>query len=200
MPLGKLRFAAAPPKHSLNQRSGRDSAWEGGEEGGQVRGLQEGSAPEHEGPRERRGAQAAKPVPRIHYSKHLPGVSRGVGVGTLASTLAAGSDLGSSVTGAASRPAPRRGCTWSQPRARPRAASRSCTPCCAWSAHSPRPSARPVLPGPSSPAVLCLPAVPDSVGTLSSALLERPTFGGFRGGEGETKEQRRPELRLPEPR
>lgn len=190
MPLGKLRVAAAPPKHSLNQRSGRDSAWEG-VEGGQERGLEEGSAPEHEGPRERRSVQAVKPTPRIHYSKHLPGVSGGVGVGTSASTLA---DPVRS----------RQQCGWSslQTRApqtlhlesapRPPPRSPNCTPCCAWSAHSLRPNARP----PSSPA--------DSRGSRSQRspeldrdALHRPTrslyfIRGTRRRGGETEEERRP--------
>lgn len=88
MPLGKLWVAAAPPKHSLNQKCGRDSESQRGREGERERGLEEGSAPERQGPRERRSAGAAEAIPRIHYCKHLPGVSGGVGVGAAAPTLA----------------------------------------------------------------------------------------------------------------
>ena len=62
--------------------------WEGLREGGRERRLDEGSAPEREGPRQRRSAGAAEAIPRLHYCKHLPGVSEGVGVGVAAPTLA----------------------------------------------------------------------------------------------------------------
>lgn len=124
--------------------------------------------------------QAAKPTPRIHYSKHLPGVSGVVGVGTSASTLA--DPVGS-----------RQQCGWSSLQTRapqtlhlesapPPPRSPNCTPSCAWSAHSLRPNARPVLP--PTAVVLRLGEVPNSTGTLSTALLDLPTLFRVRGGEG----------------
>lgn len=108
----------------------KPETWEGLRErgrqaGGRERGLEEGSAPEREGQRERRGAGAAEPIPRIHYCKHLPGVSGGVRVGAAAPTLAgprrieaavrpeqprdprpAGAALGEPLSRPAQRPAP----------------------------------------------------------------------------------------------
>lgn len=95
------------------------------------------------------------------------------------------------MAGAASRLAPRRRCTWSQPRARPRAA-RTARP----AARGPhircdQTPARPVLP--PTPAVLGLREVPNSTGTLSTALLDHSTLFGVQGGEG--GDRRREETR-----
>lgn len=70
----------------------------------------------------------------------------------------------------------------SAPRPPPR--SPSCTPCCAWSAHSLRPSARPAPP--PTRAVHRLLSSPGFSRTLSTALPDRPTFFffGVQGGEG----------------
>lgn len=203
MPLGKLRVAAAPPKHSLNQKCGRDSEREGVKEGGRERGLEEGSAPERGGRRERRSAGAAEAIPRIHYCKHLPGVSGGVGVGAAASTLARPRPSVAAVRSEQPRD-PHRGRrrTWSEPRARPRAAPR-----CARVRGSER--SAPGRPGRARPALGPPPKVLRSRGApalrglfpLPSplALFFRDSWRG-RGGEGEAEEDRRRGPRRREPR
>lgn len=115
-------------------------------------------------------------------------MSGGVGVGTSlrAYIRLTGSDPGCSVAGAASRPAPRRRCTWSQLRARPRAA-RTARP----AARGPRTLCDRAPAGfPKRPAQ---PPVFQQSGTRSDALHHPPRspYFFFRGFEAERVRLRR---------
>lgn len=87
LPLGKLGVAAAlPPEHSLSQKCGRTPE----RVGGGVRGGKRtpGGAQERRGPGRGRERGSGGGDPRIPSSKHLLGVSGGLGVGAAAPTLA----------------------------------------------------------------------------------------------------------------
>lgn len=194
MPLGKLWVAAAPPKHSLNQKCGRDSERAGVKEGGRERGLELGSAPERE-ERGRGGAQERRRRSREFITVNISrGRQEGWGWGPRRLLSPAASDPGSSEVGAASRPTRDRRTTESEPRAASHAglravgtgASEAHPP---GSPHVPRGPPSPRSPGTTRPLCIAFHARPLSFGTgwLS------------RGGEGEAEEQKGRGPRRPEP-